>query len=155
MATQSTFSSLYGMSRRHFLKHLSAGAAWAGPAAHFLSALQSEATELQKNQKSVILLWMGGGPSTIDIWDLKPASITGGPFTPINTTGDMQICEHLPQMAKQMHQMSIIRSMSTREADHSRGRYYMHTWFCTESKCRAPKLWCGDSATTGGNPIRS
>ena len=138
MATHSTFSSLYGMSRRHFLKHLSAGAAWAGPAAHFLSALQSEAAELQKNQKSVILLWMGGGPSTIDIWDLKPGSITGGPFSPINTTGDMQICEHLPRMAKQMHQMSIIRSMSTREADHSRGRYYMHTGFVPNPSVEHP-----------------
>jgi hypothetical protein len=118
-----------GMSRRHFLQHLTAGAAWAGPAAHFLSTLQGEAAELQKNQKSVILLWMGGGPSTIDMWDLKPGSITGGPFTAINTSGDVQICEHLPKMAKQMHQMSIIRSMSTREADHTRGRYYMHTGF--------------------------
>ena len=108
------------------------------PAAHFLSTLQSEAAELQKNQKSVILLWMGGGPSTIDLWDLKPGSITGGPFTPINTSGDMQICEHLPKMAQQMHQMSIIRSMSTREADHTRGRYYMHTGFVPNPSVEHP-----------------
>ena len=125
-------------SRRHFLQHLSAGAAWAMPAAHFLSPLQSEAAELQQNQKSVILLWMGGGPSTIDLWDLKPGSITGGPFTPINTSGDMQICEHLPKMAQQMHQMSIIRSMSTREADHTRGRYYMHTGFVPNPSVEHP-----------------
>ena len=125
-------------SRRHFLQHLSAGAAWAMPAAHFLSTLQSEAAELQKNQKSVILLWMGGGPATIDLWDLKPGSITGGPFTPINTSGDMQICEHLPKMAQQMHQMSIIRSMSTREADHTRGRYYMHTGFVPNPSVEHP-----------------
>jgi uncharacterized protein (DUF1501 family) len=108
------------------------------PAAHFLSTLQSEAAELQKNQKSVILLWMGGGPATIDLWDLKPGSITGGPFTPINTSGDMQICEHLPKMAQQMHQMSIIRSMSTREADHTRGRYYMHTGFVPNPSVEHP-----------------
>ena len=108
------------------------------PAAHFLSTLQSEAAELQKNQKSVILLWMGGGPSTIDLWDLKPGSITGGPFTPINTSGDVQICEHLPKMAQQMHQMSIIRSMSTREADHTRGRYYMHTGFVPNPSVEHP-----------------
>ena len=131
-------SSGLGMSRRHFLKHASAGAAWAGSAAHFFTALQAGADELKKNQKSVILLWMGGGPSTIDIWDLKPGAITGGPFTPINTSGDMQICEHLPQMAKQMHHMSIIRSMSTREADHSRGRYYMHTGFVPNPSVEHP-----------------
>ena len=127
-----------GMSRRHFLRHLSAGAAWTLPASHFLSTLQSEAAELQKNNKSVILLWMGGGPSTIDIWDLKPGSITGGPFGQIATSGDVQICEHLPKMAQQMHQMSIIRSMSTREADHTRGRYYMHTGFVPNPSVEHP-----------------
>ena len=65
------FSTDLGMSRRHFLKHVSAGAAWAGSATHFFTTLQAEAAELKKNQKSVILLWMGGGPSTIDIWDLN------------------------------------------------------------------------------------
>ena len=126
------------MSRRHFLKHASAGAAWAAPAAHFFTALQGRAADLRKNQKSVILLWMGGGPSTIDIWDLKPGSLTGGPFSPIKTSGDMQICEHLPQMAQQMHHMAIIRSMSTREADHSRGRYYMHTGFVPNPSVEHP-----------------
>ena len=95
----------------------------------FVSALKSNAEELKKNNKSVIMLWMGGGPSTMDIWDLKTGSPTGGPFRPINTSGDAQICEHMPLMAKQMHNMSIIRSMSTREADHMRGRYYMHTGY--------------------------
>lgn len=95
----------------------------------FVSALKSNAEELKKNNKSVIMLWMGGGPSTMDIWDLKTGAPTGGPFRPINTSGDAQICEHMPLMAKQMHNMSIIRSMSTREADHMRGRYYMHTGY--------------------------
>ena len=85
--------------------------------------------ELKKKGKSAILLWMGGGPSTMDIWDLKPGAPTGGPFRPINTSGDVQICEHMPLMAKQMHNAAIIRSMSTREADHMRGRYYMHTGY--------------------------
>lgn len=65
----------------------------------------------------------------MDIWDLKPGAPTGGPFRPINTSGDVQICEHMPLMAKQMHNAAIIRSMSTREADHMRGRYYMHTGY--------------------------
>ena len=72
---------------------------------------------------------MGGGPATIDIWDLKPGAPTGGPFQPIGTSGNEQICEHLPLMAKQMHHLAIVRSMSTREADHNRGRYYMHTGY--------------------------
>ena len=92
--------------------------------------LNANQEEIKKNGKSAILLWMGGGPSTIDIWDLKPNAATGGPFNPISTSGeDVQICEHMPLMARQMHNMAIIRSMSTREADHTRGRYYMHTGY--------------------------
>ena len=81
---------------------------------------------------------MGGGPATIDIWDLKPGAPTGGPFQPISTTGDLQICEHMPLMAQQMKHMSIIRSMSTREADHNRGRYYMHTGFVPNPNVEHP-----------------
>ena len=100
--------------------------------------LKSNEQELKKNGKSAILLWMGGGPSTMDIWDLKPDSPTGGPFKPIPTSGDVEICEHMPMMAKQMHNMAIIRSMSTREADHMRGRYYMHTGYVPNPRIEHP-----------------
>jgi uncharacterized protein (DUF1501 family) len=103
--------------------------ALAGSALAMGHSLQLHASELRRNRKSAILLWMGGGPSTIDLWDLKPGAATGGPFKPIATAGDVQICEHLPQIAKVMDRLSIVRSMSTREADHQRGRYYMHTGY--------------------------
>ena len=112
------------MQRRDFLKHLSVF-----PTLSLIESLRANEGELKKNGKSAILLWMGGGPSTMDIWDLKPGAPTGGPFRPIGTSGDVQICEHMPLMAKQMHNAAIIRSMSTREADHMRGRYYMHTGY--------------------------
>jgi uncharacterized protein (DUF1501 family) len=118
-----------GMTRRHFLTHLAGSAALVAPSLMWGSTLQANAESLKKRGKSAILLWMGGGPSTIDLWDLKPGAPTGGPFQPISTTGNGQICEHLPLLAKQMHQMAIVRSMSTREADHERGRYYMHTGY--------------------------
>jgi len=100
--------------------------------------LKANQQELKKNGKSAILLWMGGGPSTMDIWDLKPNAPTGGPFRPISTSGDVQISEHMPLMAKQMHNAAIIRSMSTREADHSRGRYYMHTGYVPNPNMQHP-----------------
>jgi hypothetical protein len=118
------------MNRRHFLSHLAASSALSIPAINFTNTLLANASELKKKQKSAILLWMSGGPSTIDLWDLKPGSPTGGPFKPINTNADgIQICEHLPMLAKNMDKLSIVRSMSTREADHTRGRYYMHTGY--------------------------
>ena len=118
------------MDRRSFLAGFSSL-----PLVELLSA---NADELRKNNKSAILLWMGGGPSTMDIWDLKPEAPTGGPFRPISTTGDVEICEHMPLMAKQMHHMAIVRSMSTREADHMRGRYYMHTGYVPNTNIEHP-----------------
>ncbi|QDT47952.1 hypothetical protein Pan258_19920 [Symmachiella dynata] len=115
-----------GMSRRHFMRHLSTGAMTL-PALQFINNLNAHAADIKKNQKSCILLWLGGGPPTIDMWDLKPGSKNGGELSPIATTGDMQISEALPKTAQQMKHLSLIRSMSTREADHGRGRYYMHT----------------------------
>ena len=100
------------MKRRDFLLSSTAGVLT------LAKTLKANQEDLKKNGKSAILLWMGGGPSTMDIWDLKPGVPTGGPFRPIATSGDVQISEHMPLMAKQMHNAAIIRSMSTREADH-------------------------------------
>ncbi|MCG8585046.1 MAG: DUF1501 domain-containing protein, partial [Pirellulales bacterium] len=87
-----------GMSRRHFMSHLAGASALAVPAMTLTSTLQANAEELKKNQKSAILLWMGGGPSTIDIWDLKPGAPTGGEFKPISTNvPGVQISEHMPK----------------------------------------------------------
>lgn len=118
------------MNRRHFLNHLASSTVIGSSVINFTNSILANAAEMKKNTKSVILLWMGGGPSTIDLWDLKPNTPTGGPFKPISTSADgVQICEHLPLLSQQMHHLSIVRSMSTREADHTRGRYYMHTGF--------------------------
>ncbi|MFM9009303.1 MAG: DUF1501 domain-containing protein [Planctomycetota bacterium] len=128
-----------GMSRRHFLHHLAGAAALAAPATAFAGTILANATEMRKRHKAAILLWMGGGPSSIDIWDLKPGTPTGGPFAPIATTADgVQICEHMPLMAQQMHHMAVVRSMSTREADHMRGRYYMHTGYVPSPSVEHP-----------------
>jgi uncharacterized protein (DUF1501 family) len=128
-----------GMSRRHFMSHLAGAGAIASSAGEFTAAIAANATDMRRRNKAAILLWMGGGPSTIDIWDLKPGAPTGGPFKPILTSaGGVQICEHMPLMANQMHHMAIVRSMSTREADHMRGRYYMHTGYVPNPNVEHP-----------------
>ncbi|MCU0958507.1 MAG: DUF1501 domain-containing protein [Pirellulaceae bacterium] len=127
-----------GMTRRHFLTHLAGASTLVAPALMLGSTLRVHAHDLQRRGKSAILLWMGGGPSTIDLWDLKPGAPTGGPFRPISTSGDVQICEHLPLLAQQMHHFAVIRSMSTREADHERGRYYMHTGYVPNPNIEHP-----------------
>jgi hypothetical protein len=132
------FQTPTGMNRRHFMHHLAGASAMAGTALALGNTLKANATTLRKNRKAAILLWMGGGPSTMDIWDLKPGAATGGPFKPIATNGDVQICEHMPMMAKNMDKMSIVRNMSTREADHMRGRYYMHTGYVPNPNVKHP-----------------
>ncbi|TWU19066.1 DUF1501 domain-containing protein [Allorhodopirellula heiligendammensis] len=127
-----------GMTRRHFMSHLAGSSAAAAAAFTLGNSIQANAAEMTRNRKSAILLWMGGGPSTIDLWDLKPGAPTSGPFRPISTTGDMQICEHLPMVAQQMKHLSVVRSMSTREADHARGRYYMHTGYVPNPNIEHP-----------------
>ncbi len=132
------FRTPQGMNRRHFMRHLAGASALAGSALAMGHTLKAHANELVKNRKAAILLWMGGGPSTIDIWDLKPGASTAGEFRPISTNADVQICEHMPLMAKNMDKMAIIRSMSTREADHMRGRYYMHTGYVPNPNIKHP-----------------
>jgi hypothetical protein len=84
----------------------------------------------EKSAKNIILVWLGGGPSTIDMWDLKPearASIRGE-FKPIPTSApDISICEHLPQMAKQMDHCTLIRSLWHTIAEHEQGTEHVLT----------------------------
>ena len=119
-----------GMSRRHFLGHM-ATTAMAVPAMQFVGSLQAQGATLRKNNKSLILLWMGGGPSHMDTWDLKPESEkNGGPFKPIATSAPgVMISEHLPTVAKQMHHLNIVRNLNSKEGNHDRGTYMMHTGY--------------------------
>jgi hypothetical protein len=118
------------MTRRHFLGHLRT-TALALPAMHFFSALEAQAQAGKKPAKRMILLWMGGGPSQLDTWDLKPESEkNGGEFKPIETTAPgVLISEHLPKVAKQMKHLAILRSLNSKEGNHDRGTYMMHTGY--------------------------
>lgn len=117
-------------SRRHFLRHL-ASTALSAPALHFFNSLRAHAGALQKSRRSCIVLWMAGGPSHLDVWDLKPDSEkNGGEFKPIETSADgVRITEHLPKTAGQMHHLSVVRSLTTKEGNHDRGAYLMHTGY--------------------------
>jgi hypothetical protein len=118
-----------GMTRRHWLGHLTSTALGI-PAIQFFSSLQANAQHLKKANRSCIVLWMSGGPSTIDMWDLKPDHKNGGPFRPIDTSASgVRISEHLPKVAGQMQHLSIIRSLNSKEGNHDRGTYMMHTGY--------------------------
>jgi hypothetical protein len=82
------------------------------------------------DQRALILLWMNGGPSHLDTFDPKPGHANGGLFRAIPTAAPgVQICEHLPQLAKQMKHVALVRSMTSKEGSHERGRYLVQTGY--------------------------
>src|SRR5262249_25097122 len=92
----------------------------------FLRTIQANAQTLRRNNKSLVILWMGGGPASIDIWDLKPGRPTGGEFTEINTTAQgVRISQHMPRVAQQMRNLAIIRSLRPTDGPHNRGPQLM------------------------------
>jgi Protein of unknown function (DUF1501) len=116
-----------GLSRRDWLKLALAGVGTVS-ASGWLEPLARAAAGNPKRKRSCILLWMSGGPSTIDLWDLKPGHKNGGPFKEIDTAAaGVKIGEHLPTVAKHMKDLAIIRSMTTKEADHERATFQMRT----------------------------
>lgn len=125
-------------SRRTALKNMALGVtAWS--TSSWLPALADVASATGKKPKSVILIWLNGGPATIDLWDLKPGNQNGGPFRKIDTkVAGMQISEHLPGLAAQAADFSLIRSMSTREGDHSRARFVSMTGYTPQGAIKFP-----------------
>lgn len=80
--------------------------------------------------KRCLVLWMDGGPSQLDTWDLKPGTTTGGEFKTISTAiPGLAISETLPEMARQMGDLSILRNLTSPEGDHGRAQYYLHTGY--------------------------
>ena len=128
------------INRRHFLQHAGGLASVSAASTTFGQKIIDSRKDLVKNEKGAILIWLNGGPPTIDMWDVKFGAPTGGPTRPISTTGDFQINELMPELAKQGKDFSIVRSMATREADHMRGRYYMHTGFKPNPNMKHPSM---------------
>ena len=99
----------------------------------WMDTFAADAAKHPQRKKAVILLWMNGGPSTIDLWDLKVGHANGGPFKEIATAAPgVKISEHLPKMARHMNDMALIRGMSTKEGDHTRATYLLPA---TRARC--------------------
>jgi hypothetical protein len=128
--------------RRAFLKGTLATASglavanWGG-----LFSSQTIAAEARKQGKHCILLWMAGGASHMDTFDMKPGRPQQGPFRPIATNvPGIQVCEYLPKMAQQADKLAIIRSMKTSQGDHPGATYLMHTGYRREQTVQHPEI---------------
>lgn len=129
-----------GCDRRSFLSRgaaLSLGVAQAG----WLGRLAALAGEGDKPKRSCLLLWMSGGPSQTDTFDLKPGHPNGGPVKPIATkVPGIQISEHLPKVATWMRDLAVVRSMSTKEGDHERATQHLRTGYLPQASIQFPAL---------------
>src|ERR1700738_238865 len=128
------------LSRRDLLT-LSAAGAVGFSFSGWLQALANEAAAHPQRRRSCILLWMNGGPSQLDTFDLKPGHANGGPARETQTSvAGIRISEHLPRLARQMQDMAIIRSMSTKEGDHGRGTFLMRTGYLPQGPIQYPTI---------------
>jgi uncharacterized protein (DUF1501 family) len=118
--------------RRRFLQMSAAGVGAASMSGwlEVLANAAPAAAKTDKKKKSCILLWMDGGPTHKDTFDLKPDSKGAGEFKPIKTSATgVEISEHLPKIATHMHEGVIVRGMSTPEGAHPRAKYHLHTGY--------------------------
>jgi hypothetical protein len=114
------------VNRRGFLRWSTGAAAFTG--LRWLDGMTAFADELRKEGRSCILLWMAGGPSQFETLDPKPGAETQGPTRAIPTTvPGIQVAEHWPQLARQMQELAVIRSMTSKEGNHGRATYLLHT----------------------------
>lgn len=120
-------------SRRAFLGRLgvtSLGAV-AGTAPGLCSILAANpavASQIRSGSKRILNVFLHGGVSQLESWDPKPNTDTGGPFRAIPTSvPGIHISELLPHTARQMHRLSLIRGLNTKNGDHGRGQVEMTT----------------------------
>jgi uncharacterized protein (DUF1501 family) len=128
------------LSRRDWLKLSSAGVIGYSMSGWF-EALANDTIKDPERKRSCILLWMAGGPSQTDTFDLKPGHANGGPIKEIQTSvPGLKIGEHLPQVAKHADKMALIRSMATKEMDHDRATFYLRTGYQAKGPVQYPPL---------------
>ena len=126
------------LGRRGFLKVGSLGYLGLTLSDYFkLSNVMASGIKSEPKAKSCILLWMHGGQSHLDTWDVKGNSS----FKPISTNvSGIQISELLPKVSQHMDKLSIIRSMKNESNAHSEGTYYAMTGHLPTTTTRFPSL---------------
>jgi hypothetical protein len=92
------------------------------------SGTASAADRVERQAKNVIYIYLRGGLSHIDTFDPKPGQPEMGGVKAIQTSvPGIEVSEWLPQTAKQMHHVSLVRSMTSTQGVHDRGNYLAHT----------------------------
>lgn len=95
----------------------------------------------QERVKSLITLWLAGGPSQLETWDPHPGTKIGGETKSIPTKlPGLRIAHLFPRVAEQIHHLSVVRSLTSKEGDHERGAYYVKTGYRPDPTLKHPSI---------------
>ncbi|MEM8732771.1 MAG: DUF1501 domain-containing protein, partial [Planctomycetota bacterium] len=127
-------SAVSGATRRSFLRssaNAAAGVASAGWLTRFAESL-ARASESKsassKPAKSLLFIWLQGGPSQLETFDPHPGSKIGGDVKGIDTKiKGVQLADSMPATAEQLHLATVVRSVISKEGDHERASYHLKT----------------------------
>lgn len=128
------------LSRRNLLT-AAGGSLFLGPVAAYLGASEASRQNDRSRPKSVIVLWLEGGPSQLETFDPHPGGKHGGAVNAIRTSArGIEIADTLPQLAEQMHRVAILRSVTGKEGDHERAVYNIKTGYRPDPTLVHPSL---------------
>jgi len=127
-----------GVRRREFMCGISSAALAAG-CISWTDLLSVEASRLREQGAACILLWMKGGPSQFETFSPKPNHDNGGGTRAIDTAvPGIELSDNLPDTARIMRDICVIRSMNSKEGSHPRASFLLHTGYIPTPSLRHP-----------------
>jgi uncharacterized protein (DUF1501 family) len=143
-------NAMSGFDRRSFLKASGTGLLGLLLSRYAMPSIARAAGAPSAKAKACILLWMNGGPSHIDTFDPKPGAPTGGSFKAIKTRAPgVMLAEHLPRIASAADRIAFVRNMSSREGNHARAQFLLHTGYAPNPTVAHPSLGAWASRELG------
>ncbi len=146
--------SLISPDRRGFLRLAGlAGLGWLTPVGHLLAARAERARE---PARSIILIWLAGGPSQLETFDPHPGTrIAGGTRAIPTAVRGVRLAEGFARLAEVMTSVSLVRSLVSQEGDHERGTYHVKTGYRPDPTVVHPALGaiCCHELPEGGTSI--
>ncbi|MCI0361181.1 MAG: DUF1501 domain-containing protein [Planctomycetaceae bacterium] len=142
---------MFRSTRRQWLAASSFGLLGASASGWF-PLLANELAADPKRRRHCILLWMTGGPTQTDTFDMKPGHANGGEFKEVATKAPgVRFSEHLPKLGEMADRLAIVRSLSTKEGDHGRGTFVVRTGQKPQGPIQYPSIGSSLSKALGRN----